>query len=57
METYNWEKINELIQPIMKVMQKEYPHNAQLVITKNFAKIEYVHTDMNFVIRGNDNEI
>ena len=56
MRTNNWEKINELIQPLMKVMQQDYPNDAQLVITSNFAKIEYIHTDMNFLRRTSDDE-
>jgi hypothetical protein len=53
MRSYSWQKINEMVQPLMQMMEADYPIDAQLVITAGFAKIEFVHEDMNFMGRGN----
>ena len=46
MKFYNYKKIDDLVQPLIKMMQVEYPNNAQLVIDSNSAKIQYVHQDL-----------
>lgn len=48
MRKYSYEQISEMIQPIMDMMKKEYPNNAELVITPDFATIICKHNDMIF---------
>lgn len=49
MKSYNYQRISDLIAPLMDMMREEYPSNAELVITSDFAKIQYTLTDMNFM--------
>ncbi len=49
MENYTYEKIQELLNPIFEMMEKEYPNNAKLVIDRFWAKIVYEHTEMAFL--------
>ena len=49
MKSYNYQRISDLITPLMDMMREEYPKNAELVITSDFAKIQYTLTDMNFM--------
>lgn len=46
-----YEKINKLIQPLMDIMKEEYPNNAELIITPDFAMINYRLNDMTFQTR------
>lgn len=46
MKSYNYQRISDLITPLMDMMREEYPKNAELVITSDFAKIQYTLTDM-----------
>lgn len=48
MKNYNYEKINELIQPLMDMMREEFPNGFKLIIDGNFAEIKYEHTEMIF---------
>ena len=54
MRTYSYEKINEKIQELMKILATDYPNNAEVVITPAYAEIRYVHTDMNFLAKKKD---
>lgn len=49
MKKYSYEQINKLIQPLMDVMKEDYPNNAELIITPDFAMINYSLNDMTFV--------
>lgn len=49
MKFYNYEKIDEMIQPLIEMMQKEYPNDAQLIIDSSSATIQYVHKDIIFL--------
>ena len=49
MKNYNYQRIDEMVQPLIEMMRAEYPNDAQLVIDSNSAKIQYVHTDMIFL--------
>lgn len=49
MKAYNYQRISDLITPLMDMMREEYPNNAELIITSDFAKIQYTLTDMNFM--------
>lgn len=49
MKFYNYKKIDEMVQPLIKMMQKEYPNDAQLTIDSNSAKIQYVHEELMFL--------
>ena len=48
MKNYNYEKIDKLIQPLMTMMQEEYPNGFKLIIEPNFARIVYEHDEMLF---------
>lgn len=48
MKHYNWQKINELVQPLMKFMQEEYPNNYKFIIERDFAYLEYSHQELMF---------
>ena len=48
MKNYNHEKIDELLQPLMKLMQEEFPNNCKLIIEPYFSQIVYEHTEMVF---------
>ncbi len=55
MRKHSQEEINKLIQPLMDMMKEEYPNNAELIITPDFAMINYRLNDMTFE-RENKNE-
>ncbi len=48
MTNYNYEKIDELLQPLMKMMQDEFPNNCKLIVEPYFSQIVYEHTEMTF---------
>lgn len=48
MRKYSHGRIQELIQPLMDMMKEDYPNNAELIITPDFAMINYKHSDMIF---------
>lgn len=48
MKKYNYEKIDKLIQPLMTMMQEEYPNGFKLIIEPHFARIVYEHDEMLF---------
>lgn len=48
MKNYDFNKIDKLIQPIMTMMQEEFPNNCKLIIEPHFARIIYEHDEMIF---------
>ena len=48
MRKYSHEEINKMIQPLMDMMKEDYPNNAELIITPDFAMINYRLNDMTF---------
>lgn len=48
MRKYSHEEINKMIQPLMDMMKEDYPNNAELIITPDFAVINYRLDDMVF---------
>ena len=48
MRKYSHEEINKLVQPLMDMMKEDYPNNAELIITPDFAMISYRLNDMTF---------
>ena len=48
MKNYNREKIDELLQPLMKMMQEEFPNNCKLIVEPYFSQIVYEHSEMVF---------
>ena len=48
-KSYNYQRIDEMVQPLIEMMRAEYPNDARLVIDSNSAQIQYVHTDMTFL--------
>lgn len=48
MRKYSHGRIQELIQPLMDMMKEDYPNSAELIITPEFAMINYRLNDMVF---------
>lgn len=48
MKNYNREKIDELLQPLMKMLQEEFPNNCKLIVEPYFSQIVYEHSEMVF---------
>ena len=48
MKKYDFNKIDQLIQPLMAMMQEEFPNNCKLIIEPYFARIVYEHDQMIF---------
>ena len=48
MKNYDFNKIDQLIQPLMTMMQEEFPNNCKLIIEPYFARIVYNHDEMIF---------
>ena len=48
MENYDFNKIDKLLQPLMTMMQEEFPNNCKLIIEPHFARIVYEHDEMIF---------
>ena len=57
MKKYDFNKIDKLIQPLMMMMQEEFPNNCKLIIEQNFAKIVYNHDEMIFQSKNVKNTI
>lgn len=49
MKFYDYKKIDKMVQPLIKMMQTEYPNDAQMIIDSNSAKIQYVHEELMFL--------
>lgn len=48
MKNYNHAKIDELLQPLMKMMQEEFPNGFKLIVEPYFSQIVYEHSEMVF---------
>lgn len=48
MKNYDFNKIDKLLQPLMTMMQEEFPNNCKLIIEPHFARIVYNHDEMIF---------
>lgn len=48
MKKYNKDKIDKMLQPLMTMMQEEFPNNCKLIIEPYFARIVYEHDEMIF---------
>ena len=48
MKKYDFQKIDELLQPIMKMMQEEFPNDCKLIVGTDFSKIVFEHTYLMF---------
>ena len=48
MNKYNRDKIDKLIQPLMTMMQEEFPNSCKLIIEPYYSKIVYEHDEMIF---------
>ena len=48
MKKYDFNKIDKLLQPLMAMMQEEFPNNCKLIIEPNFARIVYEHDEIIF---------
>ena len=48
MKNYNRDKIDKMLQPIMTMMQEEFPNNCKLIIEPYFSTIVYEHDEMIF---------
>lgn len=52
MEKYDFNKIDKLLQPLMTMMQEEFPNNCKLIVEPHFARIVYNHDEMIFQSDG-----
>ena len=48
MKKYNRDTIDKMLQPIMTMMQEEFPNNCKLIIEPYFSTIVYEHDEMIF---------
>jgi hypothetical protein len=48
MRNYDFNKIDKLLQPLMAMMQEEFPNNCKLIIEPYFSRIVYNHDEMIF---------
>ena len=48
MKKYDFNKIDKLLQPLMAMMQEEFPNNCKLIIEPYFARIVYNHDEIIF---------
>ena len=48
MKKYNKDKIDKMLQPLMTMMQEEFPNNCKLIVEPYFARIVYEHDEMIF---------
>ena len=48
MKKYDFNKIDKLLQPLMAMMQEEFPNNCKLIIEPYFARIVYEHDEIIF---------
>lgn len=52
MNKYNRQQIDDLLQPLMTMMQEEFPNDCKLIVEPYFARIVYEHDYM--VIPSNE---
>ena len=48
MRKYNRDTIDKMLQPLMTMMQEEFPNNCKLIVEPYFARIVYEHDEMIF---------
>ena len=48
MNKYNKEQVDKLLQPLMTIMQEEFPNNCKLIIEPYYSRIVYEHDEMIF---------
>lgn len=48
MKKYNRDEIDKMLQPLMTMMQEEFPNNCKLIIEPYFASIVYEHDEFIF---------
>lgn len=48
MKNYDFNKIDKLVQPLMTMLQEEFPNSCKLIIEPHFARIVYEHDEMIF---------
>ena len=48
MINYNRDKIDKMLQPLMTMMQEEFPNNCKLIVEPYFARIVYEYDEMIF---------
>lgn len=48
MKKYNIDTIDKMLQPLMAMMQEEFPNNCKLIVEPYFARIVYEHDEMIF---------
>lgn len=48
MRKYNRDTIDKMLQPLMTMMQEEFPNNCKLIIEPHFARIVHEHDEMIF---------
>lgn len=48
MKKYTHTDIDKLLQPLMTMMQEEYPNGFKLIIEPHFARVVYEHDEMLF---------
>ena len=46
MNKYNRQQIDDLLQPIMTMMQEEFPNNCKLIVEPYFARVVFEHDYM-----------
>lgn len=46
MNKYNRQQIDDLLQPLMTMMQEEFPNNCKLIVEPYFARIVFEHDYM-----------
>lgn len=49
MKKYTYEKIDNMIKPLMEMMREEYPNGYRLVIEPEFAQIEHISSELTFM--------
>lgn len=48
MRSYNRDKIDKMLQPLMTMMQEEFPNNCKIIVEPYFSRIVYEHDEMIF---------
>ena len=48
MKKYNRDTIDKMLQPLMTMMQEEFPNNCKLIVEPYFSQIVYEHSEMVF---------
>lgn len=56
MHKFNYEKVNDLIQPLMNFMRDEFPNNYILTITSEYAELQNQVGVLNFIKEADKND-